>query len=434
MGALKEVILWSCAIILATWIAPSIAESKIDVAQEERDGKVLPIFQVVKFPNDPCTGTSKNGTCYTSEECSNKGGTNEGTCASGFGVCCIFSLSCGDSASQNNTYLSQSSVTSLASPCTYTICPASTNVCRIRFDLSTFVLANAVQGTTVATGGAPTAAASLNGPALGDCATDSFSISGANGGSPVICGTNTGYHMILDTDSNTSNCLMATFNIGGTTTTQRQWDVRVTQYACGDHDSSGWPGCLQYYTATAGNIQNFAFPYADGAAVTEAVTHLENQKYDICIRRASNMCLICYSPTVAAAMAVAAVAATQNSFGVGPSADEADAQAAISSSCVTDWIEIPDGNTAANAAIAAPIAAAAITNISRFCGRVFALAAAATDSVTICSRQLPFRVGVNFDDNEAASVAADAMALSNEQVAAPGGIVGFKLTYWQVGC
>ena len=26
---------------------------------------VLPIFQVVRFPNDVCTGTSRNGTCYT---------------------------------------------------------------------------------------------------------------------------------------------------------------------------------------------------------------------------------------------------------------------------------------------------------------------------------------------------------------------------------
>ena len=42
------------------------------------------------FPNDPCfvDGGSKNGTCYTSEECENKGGSNSGSCAEGFGVCC----------------------------------------------------------------------------------------------------------------------------------------------------------------------------------------------------------------------------------------------------------------------------------------------------------------------------------------------------------
>ena len=26
---------------------------------------VLPIFQVVRFPNDVCTGTTRNGTCFT---------------------------------------------------------------------------------------------------------------------------------------------------------------------------------------------------------------------------------------------------------------------------------------------------------------------------------------------------------------------------------
>ena len=31
----------------------------------ERESKVLPIFQVVRFPNDVCTGTTRNGTCFT---------------------------------------------------------------------------------------------------------------------------------------------------------------------------------------------------------------------------------------------------------------------------------------------------------------------------------------------------------------------------------
>ena len=43
-----------------------------------------------RFHNDACRGTgSKNGTCYTASECQTKGGTNGGTCASGYGVCCL---------------------------------------------------------------------------------------------------------------------------------------------------------------------------------------------------------------------------------------------------------------------------------------------------------------------------------------------------------
>ena len=90
-----------------------------------------------------------------SEECSNKGGTNEGTCASGFGVCCsckwiyfmsiiisliqnVFikvSLGCGSSNSNNNSYIIQSASTSISNPCKIKICPCTTSICRIRYDL-----------------------------------------------------------------------------------------------------------------------------------------------------------------------------------------------------------------------------------------------------------------------------------------------------------
>ena len=56
-------------------------------------------------------------------------------------------------------------------------------------------------------------------------------------------------------------------------------------------------------------------------------------------------------------------------------------------------------------------------------------------SFFIAGRHLPFRVGVDFDSNERenSAVAAE-MATLNEQQGSPGGIVGFKLTYWQVAC
>merc|ERR1711899_555443 len=229
--------IWFLATLL---LVVSVSSTTVEEAQledgQDREAKILPIFQVVKFPNDVCAGSSRNGTCYTAEECSSKSGTNDGSCASGFGVCCTFALSCGDSSSEDQTYLVQSSVTSLTSPCTYTICKCSTNICRIRFDFTTFVL----------------------GTAVGDCTTDQFSItSPGNQGTPIICGTNGGYHMIVDASS---DCSQATFNIGALTTTSRKWTIRVTQYACGDYDMSGWPGCLQYYTSTASTIQNFGFP------------------------------------------------------------------------------------------------------------------------------------------------------------------------------
>ena len=50
----------------------------------------------------------------------------------------IFSvlLTCNSTASENNTYLYQSSSSSITSPCNYKICPCSTNICRIRYDFT----------------------------------------------------------------------------------------------------------------------------------------------------------------------------------------------------------------------------------------------------------------------------------------------------------
>ena len=50
----------------------------------------------------------------------------------------------------------------------------------------------------------------------------------------------------------------------------------------------------------------------------------------------------------------------------------------------------------------------------------------------IAARALPFRVGVNFNNNEA-DTGTDA-ATTGELNEAPGGIVGFKLNYWQGTC
>ena len=58
--------------------------------------------------------------------------------------------------------------------------------------------------------------------------------------------------VILDASA---DCQAATFTVNGNTGTTRSWDVKVTQYACGDMDSSGPPGCLQYYTETYGTIE-----------------------------------------------------------------------------------------------------------------------------------------------------------------------------------
>ena len=46
------------------------------------------------FPFSQCTtksDTTMYGTCFTASECGTKGGSADGNCAAGFGVCCTFS-------------------------------------------------------------------------------------------------------------------------------------------------------------------------------------------------------------------------------------------------------------------------------------------------------------------------------------------------------
>ena len=53
----------------------------------------------------------------------------------------------------------------------------------------------------------------------------------------------------------------------------------------------------------------------------------------------------------------------------------------------------------------------------------------------IAARALPFRVGVNFNRDEADETGEDdAMAATAENSEVPGGIIGFKLTFFQGSC
>ena len=108
-----------------------------------RRDNVFSIFNIVTFPNTECAAVNGfNGTCYTASECEAKGGSASGACAFSFGVCCVFTLACGDTTNVNNSYakIDSYSVSFDADPCTYTICKAHSDVCKLRIDFDTMVL------------------------------------------------------------------------------------------------------------------------------------------------------------------------------------------------------------------------------------------------------------------------------------------------------
>ena len=170
------------------------------------------------------------------------------------------------------------------------------------------------------------------------------------------------------------------FNIGGSTTTTRQWDIYVTQYTCAQEDLGGPPGCLQFFTGTTGLAKTFGYPTTNTGTAVQAAssTHLQNQNYNICVRREKGYCYICWAEWY--------TAATMGSFGLSLS-DAAASKSQSGSRCTSDFITIPQGNTDA----IAQTTTAAAGNSNRFCGRFLNPAAEATTPLTVCSKLSSFK-------------------------------------------
>lgn len=422
-------------LLLACLSPPSAADSMGNFTREE---KALSIFNVVKFPNSVCSATNGyNGTCYSSSECEAAGGTASGTCASSFGVCCVFSVACGATMSQNNSYaiISSYSTSSDADPCTYTICKSSSDICKIRIDFDTLVLADPFSTTSVAV--------LVDGGQTGKCKTDTLQvINPGHASSPIICGYNSGQHMFVPASD---KCNQIHINIDtGSTTTTRKWQIKTTQYTC-ESEMAPVQNCLQYHTAQYGTIASFGWD-TSASAVTSSMTHLVDQYYDICIRRTRSYCSVCYTPYI-----ISTADGTGSSYGLSSGSVPATQTNALGAICngVTivgsaatalntghgDYLEI------ANMLPSPTTSAAYSGGAFRICGSIFNIIAAQTAGASICSFTVPFKVGVHMDDAENIgagnpAVTAD-FTYENDisWIAGAGhGYAGFYLSYWQRSC
>jgi len=427
MGALKYLALLG---ILATTLVN---------AQPGKEKKAIGIFNLVQFPNDVCAGSgTQSGTCYTAEECTTRNGVASGTCADGYGVCCVITLACGGSSAENCTYLTQTAATA---DCTYTICPRDSTINRIRLDLTMFQIASPVSPTTAEANGDAPASTQTKRAALGHCTVDTFSVTGA----PTICGTNTGQHMIVDTDG--TACVKASFSFGGDAGQTRSYNIKVLQYARSDVDGGGRPGCLQWFTGNTGTVSTFGW-----TGVTS--THLANQDYNVCVRKNVGNCFICWAATTTGS------ATASGSFGLSNGGSAAiAAKSGTGAACATsgtaamlaannpidsgDFVFIQGGVAVTGAATtASATTATAAVGGGRFCGRFLNGANAATAQGTVCSRRTPFQLGVNTDGIEAANANGFAQAAANELADGanagafdgPLGTIGFQLSFSQLSC
>jgi hypothetical protein len=387
-----------------------------DEEESSRDKKVLPVFQVVKFPNDACsvTGGSKNGTCYTTEECSNKGGVNAGSCASGFGVCCTFTLTCGGSSTENCTYFDSSTSQGTGS-CKAEICKLNSDICQIRLDFSTFVITGP-STATASVGKMLSGQANLAGGAVvGDvtqCLTDTFSITNQNT-VPVICGTNSGFHVYFDASDNCNSLDFQLGNVakGVSASATYSWSIKINQYSC-DYENLAPSGCTQYHFGSSGTNYVQTFNYQSGSG-----KHLADQTQVICVRRETGNCQVCWSADAVSDVEVSGIQSTPKGVVLGTKCCNygADGKKIVTASGGYDCILVP-GATLAGA-----------IKPNKMCGNNMGIITQAGEtSATLCSKALPFRIIFKSDAYEGW---VDGSA---DEVGGAG--VGFKVRYFQQTC
>ncbi|XP_023345542.1 uncharacterized protein LOC111714628 [Eurytemora carolleeae] len=288
--------------------------------------------------------------CFATDECRSKGGTSSGNCAAGFGVCCIFTISsCGSSSSNNITYITNPgfpSTYTTAGTCTYTINKCQNDICQLRLDFVTLV-----QGVST----------NPQGCCGSSCTTvsDSLTVRGETGvNPPLICGTNTGEHMYIETGNlGTDSVSLALFVSG---TSSNQWNIRVSQIPC-TATYRAPNHCVKYFTGTTGTVTSYGFAGS---------TLLGSQNYKSCIRQETGYCSIVWDQTTLNSPA--------DAFDLTNAPAAGTAENRIGS-CINSYVQIPSG-------ILGP---ATGNPIQEFCGENLGVQAS-TDPSTITSSTLPF--------------------------------------------
>ncbi|KAK4874960.1 hypothetical protein RN001_014320 [Aquatica leii] len=249
--------------------------------------RVLNFFPVPFEEECLSTDRRRKGVCMNAYECNFQSGKSYGKCALGFGVCCIFTVTCNNEIFNNITYFVNPDFPDLStgmSTCSLTVKKIDPEIAQLRLDFIHFNLGQPNRRTGV-------------------CDDDIFILSGGVSRDLKLCGLNSGQHAYYDVE-NANDTITITMNLG-TKIISRLWEVRVTQIPFSERAPSG---CLQYHSGVTGIIQTMNF--ADNGR------HLADQDYNICMRQEVGMCSISYEPC------------HENSFKIGPVAsstnDEVD--------------------------------------------------------------------------------------------------------------
>jgi len=319
-----------------------------------RDSKQWGLFTVLSFPNSQCTSTINTGSnpnlglCYTKEECREQGGSQQGNCAMGFGVCCVFQQTgCDLTVNRNCTYAMSTgyptdyqvaaSVTQ-TEECTINVNKVKSDVCQIRLDLIDFVLlspGNGAQPADAAVGGRD------NPPitGAGRCdRRDSMTIQGPTARNPpIVCGMLSGQHVYVETGLDEAAGTRITINVNGQIDGLRKWKIKISQLECNTNYRAP-QGCVQYFMEPSGAFQSYGYQNSQ---------MLVNQMYATCFRKNLGMCTINFSQTLLANQNVG-TNREMSSFAL---SEPMNGMAVISSSCSSSYVIIANvfGSTDFNA-------------------------------------------------------------------------------------
>jgi len=358
-------IMWSkCGlflVIFTVFIGKNLSASQ--------DKRALAIFNVVKFKNDPCVSTSttmnngnRNGTCYTSEECSKNNGRAEGNCASGFGVCCVFTIdTCGETVSQNCSYIRNEGFptalsTITTADCEFKVEKCNPDVCTLRLDFEDFAIDSwAATSTLDSVFKCRDKLAITTSPAVGAAP-------------PEICGSNAGQHIYIEMGTSATAASTLKFTFDTTVTTDRTFEIKVTQIEC-NNAARPPEGCLQYFVGTEGRVKSFNWDAGTG--------HLQNQAYTMCIRQEKGFCCAKYS-----------LCPSEANFELNVNNDDLTmALAQTGSACTEDFIIIEGSSSTCTLN----------PNTNRYCGSHLNDDNMAKASVSICDCTSPFEIRVITD-------------------------------------
>ncbi|OAD60708.1 hypothetical protein WN48_05270 [Eufriesea mexicana] len=343
-----------------------------------RGKRLFPLFTLVKFENNVCVGLNgENGTCIAATECSQRSGISSGVCASGYGVCCIVTVSCGETTSNNNSYFVNPNYPSTFDgtlSCQLTLAKSHPNVCQFRLDFIQF---------------------NIRGPETTNhqCVYDQFIVSGGNP-VPTICGNNAENHIYIDAGLGQTNPVTLTFVTSGHSFA-RSWKVRVSQIRC-DSIYRSEEGCLLYFTGISGQVKSFNYDSITGL-------QLSNQDYSICIRMERNFCGIQYMAcpvddkegTMSSDSTSMAQMIRSNAFTLTGNTQAMQIASMVGTSCQTDWLMIPCAFNTGR------LPTTVTTCTDRICGGTFNAENQNLNASSIVSTVKPFRLIFHTDSVEA---------------------------------